>query len=453
MFDLNLTWDRPARTGSHPSAHTLRVRIVPGSSHGPLASGLPVRMAIALDMSGSMSGEKLIQAKHACEKVIAMLRPDDRLSLAGFSTELLPIIEDLPGGPQSQQIASQALQRLFAVGVTRADVALQWIEKALPPTQGAMRVGIVITDGHPTDPMGGKNIDTRPLVEMAGRMGRAGVTVCAVGLGSAAAFNTAFLSQISDRGHGAFLHAETPAGLEQVLAARLSASQAMAIADAALAMQLLVPGASVKTACRFRPEYIPLDIDQEGTTFRTGIGSVRADTVTDVLLQIDLPAPPASVEGWKPGSIDVIEVRLIGDGSAVLASDRASIQDTASYAEAQRRDSQVEQDRLSWEVNIYSDALMKAQECGADAANPRRTGQLLASMEQSARRAGNEQLASEVAAQIGNLRQTGKLDAGRATGLLTASRNLGSQGSRATGLLDAAPGRATGVLGAQSEDE
>jgi hypothetical protein len=67
---------------------------------------------------------------------------------------------------------------------------------------------------------------------------------------------------------------------------------------------------------------------------------------------------------------------------------------------------------------------MKAQEGGADAANPRRTGQLLSNMEQSARRAGNEALAGEVAAQIGHLRQTGKLDAVRATGLLTASRSL-----------------------------
>jgi Ca-activated chloride channel homolog len=437
MFDLDLAWDRPARTGSQPSAHTLRARIVPGASHGPFASGLPVRMAIALDMSGSMTGDKLVQAKHACEKVIEMLRPEDRLSLAGFSTELVPILDDLPGGPQSAQIAARALQRMFAIGVTRADVALSWLEKALPPTPGAMRVGIVITDGHPTDPMGGKNIDPRPLLDMASRMGRAGVTVCAVGLGDAAAFNTAFLSQVSDRGHGAFLHADTPAGLEQVLAARLSASQAMAIADAALEARMLLAGAVVKSACRFRPEYLPLEIEQEGGVFRASIGSVRADSVTDVLIEVDVPAPGAAGEdGWSMGIADAVEVRLLGDGGAILASTRAAIANTASYSEAQRRNSEVEKDRLSWEVNLYSDALMKAQEAGPDAANPRRTGQLLSNMEQSARRAGNDILAGEVAAQIGHLRQTGKLDPVRATGLLTASRSLGAQQpARPTGLL------------------
>ena len=437
MFDLDLAWDRPARTGSQPSSHTLRVRIVPGSSHGPLSSGLPVRMAIALDMSGSMTGDKLVQAKHACEKVIAMLRAEDRLSLAGFSTELLPILDDLPGGPQSAQIATRALQRMFAIGVTRADVALSWLEKALPPTPGAMRVGIIITDGHPTDPMGGKNIDPKPLIDMASRMGRAGVTICAVGLGDAAAFNTAFLTQVSDRGHGAFLHAETPAGLEQVLAARLSASQAMAIADAALEAHMVLPGAAVRAACRFRPEYLPLEIEQSGGVFRAAIGSVRADSITDVLIAVDVPAPASNAdEVWSSGLAEAAEVRLVGDGSAVLSSARAVIANTASYSDAQRRNAEVEKDRLSWEVNLYSDALMKAQEAGPDAANPRRTGQLLTGMEQSARRAGNEQLASDVAAQIGHLRQTGRLDNVRATGLLTASRSLvGEPLNRQTGLL------------------
>jgi hypothetical protein len=126
------------------------------------------------------------------------------------------------------------------------------------------------------------------------------------------------------------------------------------------------------------------------------------------------------------GPTDIVEIRLLGDGAAVLATRRAAITNSSSYADAQRRNEDIEKDRLSWEVNLYSDALMKAQETSSDSANSRRTGRLLTNMEKSARRAGNEELASDVAAQIVHLRQTGKLDPVRAPGLLTASRSLSS---------------------------
>jgi|GEM_PF-536293 Ca-activated chloride channel family protein len=424
MFDLKLEWDRAARTGTQPTSHTLRVRICP-ENRVSLGAGVPVMLAVALDISGSMAGDKLYRSKRACEAIISLLRTQDRLWFAGFSTSLEPVAADLPGGSGAAELVRSKIKKLTAQGVTRTDVALQWIESSLKDVPGAMRIGILITDGNPTDPLGKQDIDPSPLLGMAGRLGQAGVSICAVGLGNANAYNSALLTQLSDHGRGEFIYAETPEQLEKLLAARLSASQTVAASSGVLEIERLMAGSSITSACRFRPEYLPLEPVENEKGFHVELGPIRSDVHTDILLNVEVPAPPD--DSWS-GAADIFSVKLMGSQalSSVPAA-QACLTNTVSYSEAQRQNADVEKDRLNWDVNQYSDALVKVrQQIAPDTAKMRKTGQLLAGMEQSARRAGNDDLANEVSAQVTELRKTGRLDAHRATGLLTVSRQLGT---------------------------
>jgi len=427
MFDLKLAWDRAARTGTQPTSHTLRVRVCPRTRSG-LGDGVPVMLAIALDISGSMAGEKLYRSKRACEAVVSLLRAQDRLWLAGFSTNLEPIAEDLPGGSDAREQVLSKIDKLAAQGVTRTEVAFQWIESSLKDTPGAMRMGILITDGNPTDPLGKHDIDPAPLLGMASRLGQAGVTICAIGLGNASSYNSALLTQISDHGRGEFIYADTPQQLDKLLSARLSASQTIAASSGVLEIESLMPGAAITSACRFRPEYLPLEPVENANGFHIELGAIRSDIDTDILLNVDVPAPMGS--SWS-GAAGILSVKLTGSQALSAApAAEAQLTNTLSYSEAQRQNAEVEKDRLNWDVNQYSDALLKVQEqVTPDTAKVRKTGQLLAGMEQSARRAGNDILANEVSVQVTELRKTGRLDAHRATGLLTASRQLGNDRS------------------------
>jgi Ca-activated chloride channel family protein len=107
-------------------------------------------MAIALDTSSSMQGEKLTAAKETCSAVVAQLRNTDRLELASFSTQVQPLLKSLAGGSGALDAANEAIAKLQASGVTRTDMALEWIQKALPEEKGFVRIGILITDGHAT---------------------------------------------------------------------------------------------------------------------------------------------------------------------------------------------------------------------------------------------------------------------------------------------------------------
>lgn len=433
MFDLQLAWDRPAKISSQISEHILRVRIVPsgdGDVQGqaqrergfaidgnrqdcdPLTAArlrtrtLPLQLAVAIDTSASMQGEKWERAKAACEELVAQLRLGDRLSLAGFADWVTPLMPHHDNEGNLRTI----LDTLVAEGVTRTDLAMNWIRSALPLESGKARVGILITDGHPTTDSGEIVEDLRPLIEQAETMAADGMTLSTVGLGDAADFNTAFLVSLSDRGRGTFMYADRPTLLATQLQERLQAVQMVAVENVILKLDLAA-GVTLKSCCQFRPHYLPLGETAEREIL---MHNLRADASTDVLLALSLSALNASqLSGTY--TIAQIELQTLDFGTVTT---QAALQFTDSYREAQQINLEVDRDRLSWDINRFSTEL-------ASVDDPLQTGELLSHIQAAALKSGQIAIAAEVIQQLDNLYKTGKLTAHQATGLLRASRELG----------------------------
>lgn len=414
MFKLDLTWNRPAKVSSHKSDHILRVRLTPELATTPQPS-LPLVMAIALDTSGSMHGEKLMAAKQACQSVLAQLRDRDNLSLAAFSTQVNPLLQDLVGGGEAKTKAETALNSLKAGGVTRTDLALNWLSKTLSTSHKGAKVGILITDGQATNPGGMVLEDLHPLLDLGEQLSGEGIVLSTVGLGNAANFNTAFLTNLSDRGHGAFLYADTPNSLEALLKERLSAYQAIGIDEAKLIFHLK-PGVKARGFCCLRPDYLPLE---ETSPQELTLNFLRVNTPTDILIHLE--APEASF-GESLGLKEIIDLQLVAGGLSNPLQAIASLNYSNSYQETQKADLEVEQDRQMWEMNIYSKEVIDLE-----GSNPRRTVILLENIQVMATKVGNSDLANQAGQQIEDLEKTGKLDAHKTTKILTTTRNLSGQ--------------------------
>ena len=184
MFNLQLDWDRPNQLSSQSANHILRIRLNPETSG---TQTLPLHLAIALDTSQSMSGEKLTSAKQACQEIFKHLRDRDKLSLASYSHQVNSLLNQVQGNDQQAQTT---INQLKAEGVTRTDLALNWLKKALPKEAGIIRVGILVTDGHATNNGGILLEDLNPLLNQTTELTEAGIILCTVGLGNAANFNT-----------------------------------------------------------------------------------------------------------------------------------------------------------------------------------------------------------------------------------------------------------------------
>jgi Ca-activated chloride channel family protein len=396
MFELELAWNKPAKTWNQSTDHVLRVRIRPEANK----VGLPLRMAIALDTSSSMQGEKLTAAKETCRSVVAQLRNTDRLELASFSAQVQPLLKSLAGGAGALDAANTAITKLQASGVTRTDMALEWIQKALPEEKGFVRVGILITDGHATNSQGAILTDVTGLLDKATELSKSGILIYPVGLGNASNFNNVFLIDLGKRGQGEFIYAETSSELQPKLQERLIASQAIAIDDAQIQ---LTPKSEItlKGFCRFRPDYLPLEETAKG---KLNIGVIRTDTPTDLLVKVEIPRLGV---GETLGSRDLLQVDLTGSDLPKVTG-KAAIIYTKSATEAEQVNSEVETNRNIWEIKENMNSLIRETD-------PRRTRQLLDTLEIATVQNGLTELGQQVSQLKNDLEKTGKVDEGRKT--------------------------------------
>jgi len=110
----------------------------------------PRDVTLVLDVSGSMSGVKIRQARDAGKQVLATLGPSDRFKLIDFSTEVRTFRDEFVRATRENvQEGSRYLESLDASGSTNISGAL---DAALEGDVPSGRLGLVlfVTDGEPT---------------------------------------------------------------------------------------------------------------------------------------------------------------------------------------------------------------------------------------------------------------------------------------------------------------
>jgi Ca-activated chloride channel family protein len=171
-----------------------------------------------LDVSGSMSGEKLEQAKAALTALLGTLRPGDRFRLITFGSGVRRYSADWTDASGGGVRAAQDwLRGLDAAGGTNIAGALAEAFAA-PPGDGALGVVVFLTDGMPTV----SETDPERIADQAER-DRGAFRVFAFGIGYDV--NTYLLDRLTERARGVTEYIRTGGDIEQAvgaLAARLS---------------------------------------------------------------------------------------------------------------------------------------------------------------------------------------------------------------------------------------
>jgi len=160
------------------------------------ASTTPRDVTFVLDVSGSMNGKKIEQARAAGRQLITSLRPTDRFRLIDFSTDVRTFRDGwAQATPENVAAADKYFSQLEAEGSTNIEAALA--EALNNQSDDAERLPIVlfITDGEPT--VGERNTD-KLVAGMVAKRGRA--RLFTFGLG--ADVNTSLLEQLSLEGRG-----------------------------------------------------------------------------------------------------------------------------------------------------------------------------------------------------------------------------------------------------------
>lgn len=240
----------------------------------------PVNVAIVLDRSGSMSGEKIAKAKEAALLAIEKLGPRDIVSVVAYNhvvEVLLPATKATDKGAIRDAIGrltADGSTALFA-GVSKgADELRKFLDK-----RRANRI-ILLSDGlanvGPSSPA--------ELGELGGSLIKEGISVTTIGYGTD--YNEDLMTQLARRSDGNHAFVKEPADLARILKSEFG--DVLAI----VAQEVIV---KVQCAEGIRPlRFLGREGDIAGQIGTVTLNQLLSEQEKYLLLEVEVPAGQAN---------------------------------------------------------------------------------------------------------------------------------------------------------------
>lgn len=247
---------------------------IPDQYAASTASGRPpMAFTAVMDVSGSMSGDKIIHAKEAVRQAVRSLHTGDYFSLVTFSSDVRTILDPSALDANLQKRVELMLSEVFPTGMTALDGGLQTgIEKGLRAAQDSNLV-LLLSDGQ-------ANVGETDLEKIGARaaQGRAqGLTVSSLGVGSD--YNEALLSEIASQGGGRFYHVQQPAHIVGFLTGELGEMSGLAARELRIHLELPT-GAVVQTLSSAYP------VSQDGAHAEILVGDLPAELEMEIPIRL-----------------------------------------------------------------------------------------------------------------------------------------------------------------------
>ncbi len=188
---------------------------------------LAKNMVLAIDTSGSMSGQKIAQAKKALKYVINQLHTEDTFSIVQFNTDVSTYhSESMSANDVNKQKALEYVDDLSAGGSTNIEEALKIsFQHVPPPKNNRPSYVIFLSDGEPTIGV----TDTAGLIKTAHQANTKKAKLFNFGIGYN--INTDLLTQLSEAHHGSTTFVEPNENLELALSGFYNKIESPVLAD------------------------------------------------------------------------------------------------------------------------------------------------------------------------------------------------------------------------------
>ncbi len=378
-------------SGALPGKLDLLVRLR-GDERGQ-APRPPLDIAVILDSSGSMSGDKILAVKQAALDLLKELESGDRISLISYSSDVTVHVERLLADPAGLGTIRQKLLPIEATGGTALGPAmirgLELLETAKRPEEVLAHV-LLLSDGQAN--IGESSPDVLG-VRAADGFGK-GVSVSTLGVGLD--YNEDLMTRLADQGGGRYHFIQDSQSIPRVLADEMAGLVATVATGMTLELRL-AEGVKVDTIFGY-----PTTV--EGALSRARIGSLGAGQTRDIIIRLDLPK--ASGESMALGVLAIdfsdlthkgershaelaLTIGLSADETEVLAAENTEV--TVRVAEVESA-AKLEAASRAVALGNYDSARDVLQKD-------------IARLEILRKKAPNEELAAQVAGQIADLEE------------------------------------------------
>ncbi|MDQ2713592.1 MAG: VWA domain-containing protein [Chloroflexota bacterium] len=243
----------------------------------------PLTLAIALDHSGSMEGERLSAARDGAMKVVQALDETMNFLVVIFHNTARIIFGPQKGTPENKQRAVQALQAVASGGGTCMSTALNAVVDKLGHDRTRATRILFLTDGK-------NEGEKRPVLNQAvARCAAAQISIDAWGVGTD--WDAAELRYIADATHGTADIIPTPQQVATAFARSFNEMRKTALVNVRLSLWSPV-GVTVTQIQQVFPTLVPLGLQPDPTNPRQQIvdlGSFAAGDQHEYLCDLATP--------------------------------------------------------------------------------------------------------------------------------------------------------------------
>ena len=191
----------------------------------------PVNVALVLDRSGSMGGERIVLARQAVEHALRLLKPQDRFALVVFDDV---VVASTAASAEAKRHALRELAKVDARGSTNLAGGWEAGCEQVVAHLGVETIGrcLLVTDGQ-------ANVGERApeaVSALAAAMRQRGVATSTFGIG--ADFDERTLQRMAEGGQGHFYYVAAPQAIPDLLTSELGDSLEVVARDAALVVRV-----------------------------------------------------------------------------------------------------------------------------------------------------------------------------------------------------------------------
>lgn len=272
------------------------------------AEHVPLNLALAVDVSGSMSGEKIEAARATAAAVVDALTFKDRLSIVAFDSGLELLLESRRMDAAGRRAAHAAIARLQVRGSTNLhggwDLAAAQVARAMGDDARASHRVLLLTDGHANVGVS----DAGSLARFAADAQRQGILTSAVGIGDG--YDEGLLSAMVEAGGGRLHDATDAQEVHEVVIGELLEGRSSLVERTTLRVTLPAQATRAEVVGHWSSR---LDF----RTFEVMVGSLRPDQVKRVVIRVFCDSGMRGLSLWFSSAVRA----QLPDGSAELTAD------------------------------------------------------------------------------------------------------------------------------------
>jgi Ca-activated chloride channel family protein len=263
-------------------------QLPPGEAATTQTGRPPLSFTAVLDVSGSMQGEKVAQAKEAVRQAMRRLRDGDVFSLVTFASDVRCAFEPAQVNDHVRRVIESALQEMTAGGQTALCGGLELGVKKAAAKKQETNLVLLLSDGQ-------ANVGETEI-EAVGRRGyearQKGIIVSTLGVGGD--YNEALMVDIATEGGGRFYHVMQAHQIGAYLTGELGEVAALAARGAEIRLTLPAGAAVVPLSAAYPAR-------QDGNQAVVTIGDIPSDVELEIPLRLTVPAQSVgsktSIEG------------------------------------------------------------------------------------------------------------------------------------------------------------